>query len=179
MKLRTILPATLLLLFLFLQPSSQAKHAALLTPRDTGPAASALAPRPDITSQHGITLGGAVGGAGGHFAAWDGVITLNASDAIVRAPGRCAFNASYDMENIGTVPTSPIFKNRLLIDTTNVVAINSGLSLNTGQTRQINTQPFLPSGCHIFTLSLDDDSDVCESNEKNNFPKVTVVVNCP
>lgn len=179
MKLRTIFAATFLLLFCFLQPSSHARRAAMPTPRAAGSTAAMLAPRPDITSQHGITLGGAIGGAGGHFSAWGGVITLNASDAIVKTPGQCAFNASYDMENIGMAPTSPLFKNRLLIDTTNVVAINSALSLNTGQTRQINTQPYLPSGCHVLTLSLDDDSDVCESVEKNNFPKVTVVVNCP
>lgn len=179
MKLRTIFSVTLLLLFCFLQPSSYASRVAMLMSCDTGAVASTLAPRPDITSQQGITLGGAVGGAGGRFSAWGGVITLNAADAIVRSPGRCAFNVSYDMKNIGTAPTSPAFKNRLLIDTTDIVSINSALSLTTGQTRQINTQAFLPSGCHTLTLSLDDDSDVCESNEKNNFPKVTVVVNCP
>src|SRR6185503_14027163 len=126
---------------------------------------------PDITSQRGITIGGAIGGAGGHFAPWGGHVTLTAADASLVSKGRCAFNVSYDMENTGPTPTTPNFLNRLTFTGT-VVAINSALSLAAGATQQVNTAPYLANGNHILALSLDDDHLVTESDEANNLRQV-------
>jgi hypothetical protein len=115
--------------------------------------------KPDITSKKGITIGSV-------FIAWGGTGTLNPAEAIQSSPNNaCAFNATYDMVNVGSVATSPAFLNRLKVDATSVVAINSGLSLNAGETKNITTQPYLPFGTHRLTLALDDDHNVAESDE--------------
>jgi hypothetical protein len=115
--------------------------------------------KPDITSKKGITIGTV-------FIPWGGNGTLKAAEAIQSSPNNaCAFNATYDMVNVGSVATSPAFLNRLKVDATSVVAINSGLSLNAGETKNITTQPYLPIGTHRLTLALDDDHNVAESDE--------------
>jgi CARDB protein len=165
--LRTILLTSFLLSSLFVQPTSQASRVASLAPPSP----------PDITSQHGITIGGAIGGAGGHFSPWGGTITLTAADAIVVSGGRCAFNVSYDMRNLGTTPTSPPFKNTLRLAGADV-SIQSELSLAGGATRQIDTQAYLDTGTHVLSLNLDSDNVVAESNEANNIREVKVRVTC-
>lgn len=167
-RLSTILLAGFLLSSLFSQPVSRA----------SGGRASLAAPSlPDITSQHGITIGGAVGGGGGHFSPWGGTITLTAADAIVVGAGRCAFNVSYDMRNLGTTPTSPPFKNTLRLAGAGV-STQSALSLAGGATQQIDTQAYLDAGAHVLSLNLDSDNVVAESNEANNMREVKVRVNC-
>jgi hypothetical protein len=132
--------------------------------------------KPDITSKKGITLGGAVGGAGGKFVAWGGTVQLTGADSsLPKANGQCTFNASYDMENIGGAATSPAFLNRLKSDA-NVVAVNSGLALNAAETKQINPQPYLTPGKHVLSLHLDDDHQVAESNEGNNDFRIVYVL---
>ena len=137
--------------------------------------------RPDITSKKGITLGGDVGGAGGKFSAWGGHINLTEADTkLPVGNGKCAFNASYDMENIGTAATSPDFLNHLKEDA-NVVAINSVLHLNAGEPKQVNTQVYLTPGTHVLSLWLDDGGAapnhvVHESNESNNVFRVKVTL---
>jgi hypothetical protein len=185
MKLWTILLGTILLLGCFLQPLSYAKRVAVASRPDAGTTVSVggaatlnLIPRPDITSRNGITIGGAIGGAGGHFSNWGGTIRLTASDALLISGGHCAFNLSYDMENIGTAMTTPEFLNRLRTGS-NVVSIQSALSLDAGETRQINTQAYLPRGIHTLSLGLDSDHVVRETNEINNVRRVRIVVRCP
>lgn len=135
----------------------------------------------DITSKKGITLGGDVGGAGGKFSAWGGQINLTEADTkLPVGDGRCAFNASYDMENIGTIATSPAFLNHLKEDA-NVVAINSALHLNAGELKQVNPQVYLTPGTHVFSLWLDEggaapNHEVHESNESNNVFRIKVVL---
>ncbi len=120
-------------------------------PNDTG--------KPDITSRKGIKIGSV-------FIAWGGTGTLKAAEAIQSsANNACAFNAIYDMVNVGSVTTSPAFLNRLNVDTTSVVAISSGLSLTAGETKNITTLPYLPFGTHRLTLAFDDDKNVAESDE--------------
>src|ERR1700694_5738709 len=107
-----ILVVSILLQSFLFQPASQAARVATAP---SGPNLSIISGEtktilgspslPDITSSHGITIGGAIGGAGGHFSPWGGTITLSAADAIVVSGGRCAFNVSYDMRNLGTTPT--------------------------------------------------------------------------
>jgi len=130
---------------------------------------------PDITSKKGITIGGAVGGAGGKFAPWGGTINLTQADSFLQSGGKCAFNISYDMVNTGPVPTSPAFGNRLRSGA-DVVSHQSSLALNTGETKQINTQAYLPPGSQVVSLSLDDDHVVTESNEGNNVFRVQVIL---
>ena len=73
------------------------------------------------------------------------------------------------------------FLNRLKVDATSVVAINSALSLNANETKNITTQPYLPFGTHRLTLALDDDNNVAESDETpaSNVKTVTYVLQGP
>jgi len=131
--------------------------------------------KPDITSKKGITIGTV-------FIPWGATGTLKAAEAIQSSPNNaCAFNATYDMVNLGSVATSPAFLNRLKVDATSVVAINSALSLNANETKNITTQPYLPFGTHRLTLALDDDNNVAESDETpaSNVKTVTYVLQGP
>lgn len=114
----------------------------------------------DITSKKGITIGG-------KHAPWGGIIKLKASDANIISGGKCSFLTSYDMLNQGTAATSPLFKNRLRRNSV-VNAINSGLSLNAGEVKNITTHPYYVSGWQSVQLSLDDNNVVTESLETNN-----------
>jgi subtilase family serine protease len=121
----------------------------------------------DITSLKGITIGGAIGGVGGKFAPWGGTIVLTEADAFLKSNGQCAFNVAYDMANAGTAATPAQFKNYIYAKD-KVVAINSGLSLNAGEIKQVFTQPYLPQGTYAVRLSLDAENSVIESNDSNN-----------
>jgi hypothetical protein len=131
-----------------------------------GNAAAGTVAQPDITSKNGITIGGAIGGAGGKFVPWGGTVTLAESDAFIKSNGHCAFNVAYDMGNAGTVATG-LFKNWIVASGT-TVAINSNLALNAGETKLIYTQPYLPQGSYELALRLDVENTVAESNELNN-----------
>jgi tetrahydromethanopterin S-methyltransferase subunit D len=126
---------------------------------------------PDITqAKGGIIIGGAVGGAGGKFVPWGGVVDLSDVDPL---PGtitgeRCAFNATYVETNIGTGDTAPLYTNKLKLDGATDVAINSARHLNAGETKTVTTQPYLTVGGHGLELSLDDLHQVAEGNEGNN-----------
>jgi hypothetical protein len=131
--------------------------------------------RPDITSLKGITLGGAIGGAGGKFSPWGGSITLTEADAVTVSNGKCAFNVSYDLVNAGPTATAVPFENYLRTNQA-IVSKQTQLSLLANQTKVINTQAYLPAGTFPLNLVLDTTSKVGESNEKNNALKVTVTV---
>ena len=45
-----------------------------------------LKPMPDMTSKRGITIGGAVGGAGGKLVPWGGSVVLTEADALHGSP---------------------------------------------------------------------------------------------
>ena len=129
--------------------------------------ARGAAPAVDITSFKGITIGGAIGGAGGKFAPWGGTIVLTEADAFLKSNGKCAFNVAYDMSNVGTTATPAPFKNYIYAQD-KVVAINSALTLNSGETRQVFTQPYLPQGTYAVRLSLDAENGVAEASDSNN-----------
>jgi hypothetical protein len=135
-----------------------------------------LAPMPDMTSKRGITIGGAVGGAGGKFVPWGGSVVLTEADALHGSPNsECAFNLSYDLVNLKAVPTSPAFLNRVKADA-KVVSIQSELSLGPREARQINTQAYLPIGKHTLSLWIDDDHTVAEApprGESNNVVRIS------
>jgi hypothetical protein len=135
----------------------------------------AVAVNVDVTSTKGVTIGGAIGGAGGKFVPWGGSVVLSENDAFIRSNGKCAFNVNYDMQNNGNVTTAP-FKNYLLAKDA-VVAINSALTLNAGQSKQISTQPYLVPGTYGFSLKLDAENALSESNETNNVVGIKVTLN--
>lgn len=130
---------------------------------------------PDITSRKGIAIGGAVGGAGGKFSPWGGTIVLAQADSFLQSGGKCAFNISYDMVNLGPVATSPAFANYLRTNV-EVVSQQTGLALNAGETKQVNTQAYLAPGTPFLALVLDKDTAVAESNEGNNAFQVKIVL---
>ncbi|MGD1146489.1 MAG: hypothetical protein ABR961_00890 [Thermoanaerobaculaceae bacterium] len=132
---------------------------------------------PDITSKKGIVIGGAVGGAGGKSVAWGGSVVLTETEALHGSPNsECAFNLSYDMENLQAVPTGPAkFLNRIKADA-KIVSIQSALSMAGNEVRQIDTQAYLPIGPHTLSLWLDDDHNVAEmppGGESNNVFRIT------
>ena len=129
-------------------------------------------PQIDITSKNGITIGGAIGGAGGKFVPWGGSVTLTEADAFLKSNGHCAFNVAYDMANTGNAPTAT-FKNFLVAKGT-TVAINSNLSLGAASSKLVYTQPYLPQGLYELALQLDVEKSVAESNETNNVFAVKV-----
>lgn len=129
-------------------------------------------PQVDIVSKDGITIGGAIGGAGGKFVPWGGTVTLTEADAFLKSNGHCAFNVAYNMANTGSAPTA-IFKNWIVAkDAT--VAINSNLSLAAASSKMVYTQPYLPQGTYQLALRLDVENSVAESNETNNVYTVKV-----
>jgi hypothetical protein len=130
--------------------------------------------KPDITSRNGLRVG-SVSISWGNPAPVD----LKAADSIQAGPQACAFNATYDMSNLGGVATSPAFTNRLRVDGTTVLAVNSGLTLGPYEVHSITTAPYLPVGEHTIELSLDDDNTVAESNENNNRFKATYRLKAP
>jgi len=143
--------------------------------------------RPDITagvvdpsahSKPGVVIGGAPGGSGGKFAPWGGSVVVSDGDAAQQSGGKCAFNVTYAMSNLGPVATSPAFVNRLRSDG-HEVAVNSGLSLAAGEkNHKITTQPYLDPGPHTLQLSLDDaPGAVAESDEANNIFWVRYALN--
>ena len=134
-----------------------------------------MAVHTDVTATKGVTFGGAIGGAGGKFVPWGGSIVLDESDAFIKSNGKCAFNVNYDMQNNGDITTAP-FKNYLTAKDA-VVAINSALVLNAGQSKQVSTQPYLPTGTFGFALKLDAENALAESNETNNIVGVKVTLN--
>ncbi|MET3130873.1 hypothetical protein AAKU55_001131 [Oxalobacteraceae bacterium GrIS 1.11] len=137
--------------------------------------AMASAINTDVTSKGGVTIGGAIGGAGGKFVPWGGSVVLKDSDAVLQSAGHCAFNVNYDMENLGNGTTAP-FKNYLLAKGA-TVAINSGLTLDGGQTKKISTQAYLSVGTYDFQLKLDAENNLSESNENNNLVGIRVTLN--
>ncbi len=159
--------------------------------------------KPDITSaKGGIIIGGAVGGAGGKFVPWGGFADLSDVEPLpgTVVEGRCAFNATYVETNIGGAPTSPAYTNKLKLDGSTDVAINTARHLNAGETKSVTTQPYLSEGGHALTLSLadksvttqpylsegghaltlslDDGNLVAESNEGNNLFSIKYRLQC-
>ncbi len=138
-----------------------------------GPPPQAL---PDMTSKKGITIGGAVGGAGGKFVPWGGSVVLTEADALHGSPNQeCAFNLSYDLVNLQAVATGPAkFLNRIKADA-KVVSTQSMLSMAASETKQVNTQAYLPVGKHTLSLWIDDDHAVAEhppGGESNNVMRI-------
>jgi len=89
--------------------------------------------------------------------------------------GKCVFNASYDMENLGKAGSSVPFTN-LLFDGERKLAEQTGLSINVGEARQINSQIALQPGTHLLKLQLDAEQKVDEANETADSNSKTIPV---
>jgi hypothetical protein len=129
---------------------------------------------PDLTSGKEIIVGGSVGGGAlpsgvvGHHVAWGTVVALTDADAFLISNGRCAFNISYVLANIGPVNAAGPFKDVIRSDAS-TVSIQSALSQAALTHRSINTQAYLDRGIHTLSLMIDDGNAVVESNELNNY----------
>jgi hypothetical protein len=137
--------------------------------------------KPDITDlKPGITIGGAIGGAGGKFVPWGGTTDLSDVTPLsgTVANGRCAFNATYEEKNTGSTATSPNYINKLKLDGTTVVAIHNARHLNAGESKSVTAQAYLSEGSHSLTLSLDDGNLVAEANEGNNVFSIKYTLQC-
>jgi hypothetical protein len=126
-----------------------------------------VALQPDLTSQHGIDVGG-------RFCPWGGTISLSAARAISKAGGACVFRYDYDAENLGTAPGGP-FASRLH-DGAALLAETKNLSLAAGATRHVGGHLRLKPGAHLVSVFLDEAQQVAESNETNNRRRVRVIV---
>lgn len=116
--------------------------------------------RPDLTSKKGITIGG-------KFAAWGSSVNLSEKDALSKANGQCVFRVTYDLTNIGTAPSNPAFVDKLYIDA-GVVAVQSGLAVHVGESKDITSDIYVKPGGHPLRLIIDDGNADAESNESNN-----------
>jgi hypothetical protein len=130
--------------------------------------------KPDITSRGGLRIGSVLIPWGNPAPA-----EIKGVDATQSGPQACAFNATYEMTNLGNVPTAPAFTSRLRVDGVTVAATNSGLSLTAHETKSVTTSPYLPIGSHSIELALDDESAVAESRKDNNRVKVLYVLKAP
>lgn len=88
--------------------------------------------------------------------------------------GRCAFNISYVLANIGPANAGPpaTFKDiiRAGIPPGGVVSIQSALTQAALTHRSINTQAYLPApGPYLLSLTINDGHLVTESNYFNNY----------
>ena len=146
--------------------------AALALPPDApGPAKGEA---PDITSRGGLRIGSVLIPWGGAAS-----IEIKAAEGTPSGAQACAFHATYEMTNLGGVPTATPFTNRLRVDGASVAATSSGLSLNARETKSVTTSPSLPAGSHTVELSLDDESNVAESREDNNRFRILYVLKAP
>jgi hypothetical protein len=138
------------------------------------PPAGAAPEMPDITSRGGLRIGSML-------LAWGnpGPIEIKGTEAIQPGAQACAFNATYEMTNLGGSDTSAPFTNRLRVDGAAVAATSSGLALKARETKSLGMSPSLPVGTHTLELSLDDDSAVPESRKDNNRFKVQYVLKAP
>lgn len=136
--------------------------------------AASPAEKPDVTSRGGLRIGSVL-------IPWNNAtpVALSGGDAVLSGSQGCAFNATYEMTNLGNVATAPAFVNRLRIDAATVAATNAGLALAAHETKSVTTSPFLPVGNHSIELSLDDQSNVAESRKDNNRFKVLYVLTAP
>lgn len=132
---------------------------------------------PDLTSGKEIIVGGAVGGGPlpsgvvGHPVPWGGSVVLSDKDAFLISNGRCAFNISYVLANIGPANAGPpaTFKD-IIRAGAGTVSIQSALTQAALTHRSINTQAYLPApGPYVLSLTIDDGNAIAESNELNNY----------
>jgi hypothetical protein len=138
------------------------------------PPGGAVTEKPDITSRGGLRIGSVLIPWGN-----PAPIEIRGADATQSGPQACVFNATYEMTNLGNVPTAPAFTSRLRVDGMTVAATNSGLALSAHETKGVTTSPYLPIGSHSIELSLDDESAVAESRKDNNRLKALYVLKAP
>jgi hypothetical protein len=134
---------------------------------------------PDLTSGNEIIVGGAVGGGPlpsgvvGHHVPWGTSVVLSDKDAFLISNGRCAFNISYVLGNIGNANAGPpaTFKDVIGAGSPpGVVSIQSALTQAAHTHRSIDTQAYLPApGPHVLSLRINDGHLVTESNYANNY----------
>lgn len=126
-----------------------------------------------IASVRGMAMGGAVNATGGQFAAWGGTVVLADKDAFVMREGKCGYNFSYDLENIGSGASTRPFASKLY-DGDTLVAEASGLSMMAGTSRQLAGQLGLAPGKHELRVVID--SDVAAPLGDRAAPKLQVYV---
>jgi hypothetical protein len=153
------------------------------TPTPCPPNAAGIPCRqlPDLTSGKEIIVGGAVGGGPlpsgvvGHHVPWGGSVVLSDKDAFVISNGRCAFNISYVLANIGPANAGPpaTFKDVIRAGA-GTVSIQSALTQAAHTHRNIDTQAYLPApGPYVLSLTINDGHVVTESNYANNYFTIT------
>jgi len=134
---------------------------------------------PDLTAGPEIIVGGAVGGGplpsgvAGHHVSWGSSVVLSDKDAFLISSGRCAFNLSYELRNIGAAnagpPAASAFKDAMRAGAS-VVSIQSSLSQDAGTHQTINTQAYLPApGPYALSLTINDGHLAPESTFLNNY----------
>lgn len=128
--------------------------------------AASIGCQPDVTSEVGMKFGT-------KEVAWSDSVELTRADSILVSGGKCAFDVEYDMANIGSRPAEPPFWNRVRSGT-DVITQQSELTLAAGEKRTIKTQAYMAPGNQSVSLTLDDESDVAESDEANNLFTVQV-----
>jgi len=128
-----------------------------------------LVDRADITSKRGVRVGA-------KFVKWGGTVTLTKNDAVLQPDGLYGYTLTYDLIDKGNVPVPTAFVNRLRNDSGVVLSEQTGLTLKAFESRQLTALARLSAGTHVYTLSIDDDNAVAESDEVNNKLSVTIII---
>ena len=103
---------------------------------------------------------------------WNESITLTPADATLVSHGHPAFDIYYGFREYEGYPAHG-FKNKLTFNN-KVVSIQSHLSLNGKQIRQVATQAYMGPGAGKLCVKVDADNEISETGEHNNNGCVTV-----
>jgi hypothetical protein len=103
---------------------------------------------------------------------WNESITLTPADARLVSHGKPAFDIYYGYREYDGHPTGT-FKNKLSFNS-RVVSIQSNLSLQAKQIRQVATQAYMGPDNGKLCLKIDADNEISESREDNNYSCVNV-----
>jgi hypothetical protein len=105
-------------------------------------------------------------------------IVLTPSEMAGSSEGLCSFILSYKLANFGNKAVTSGCVNRIYYDR-QVVGEQKDFTIRPGEKRLFSISIALPAGDHSITISLDDDKQILETDEKNNIVRIFVATKCP
>ncbi|MCI0371494.1 MAG: hypothetical protein L0214_08955, partial [candidate division NC10 bacterium] len=125
----------------------------------------------DLTNREGFLVGGRAVRPGGSLA-------IGPREAARVAGGKCFYEVTYEVTNVGSAPTPEPFTARLRADGS-VVGTHDRLTLQPRESRTLRSVIGLLPGQHVLDLVLDDANRVPETDERNNQIRALVSVGGP
>lgn len=147
---------------------------------NAAPAADKTASGPDIAiegSLNEVLIGGGTGLAARRVTFRHRQLIMYPEWAVGgTAKGECKIQVTYNLTNMGGMPTGTPFKVQLL-NNDKVVGEDQIEALAAGQSKAVTTHGLFTSGHNWFTIRIDPDNAVKESIEKNNDQKFDYTLN--